>query len=805
MLEPYLVLDFTDHRGEIGPMVLGDLGADVIRVEPPAGNVARRQAPFVGEQDSGDDLASLQFRAFNRNKRSIVLDPAQEADKQTLAELIARADFLLESWPNGPLADYGISRESVAELNPRIVHVRLSPYGSDGPRADCAAADLTLAAMGGPVALQGAPDRAPLRLSVPQVWRHAGVEAAVGAMAAHTKRTRDGKGQFVDLSAQAAMTWTMLNAMDAHAIQGFDFERLGGEMVNGPQTTRIVHETADGHIVAIAHSRTLVGLTEWMIEEGIVDESFREIDWVEYDFNLRNPDYEPFNSQEGRAVLGRFLVNHDKERLFRYGLENDISLAPVNTLPELLALDHMQSREYWDDNAVGEMSVRFPGLWAKPDSGGLSIRNTAPAVGEHTDEIRAELGVDVPTWKGPDATDDELPFAGLRVTDFAWVGVGPISSKFLADHGATVVRIESENRPDVLRAGVPFKDGVEGWNRSQFYGDFNTSKRSLALDMKSPEAIEIARKLITESDVMIESFAPGAIGRMGLGYEDVKKLNPGLIMISTCLMGQTGPASQLAGYGYHAGAIAGFYHVTGWEDRGPNGPWIAYTDTIAPRFVSLLLAAALDRKKRTGEGCYIDVAQIETALHFLAPELLDLQLNGCEAMRMGNRSRFYAPQGCYPCAGDDQWCAIAIETDAEWAAFLKAAELSFEFDTSTNAARLARHDELDAAITAWTQDKDRQEVFDLLQSVNVPVGMVQRSSDLLSDPQYEHRKFYKYMDHTEMGHIPYAGHQYKVSTYNNGPRGPAPCLGEHSFEVLSELLGLPDEEIAAAYASGVIT
>ena len=176
MLEPYLVLDFTDHRGEIGPMVLGDLGADVIRVEPPAGNVARRQAPFVGERDSGDDLASLQFRAYNRNKRSILLDPTQDADKQTLSELIVRADFLLESWPNGPLADYGISRETVAELNPRIVHVRLSPYGSDGPRADCAAADLTLAAMGGPVALQGAPDRAPLRLSVPQVWRHAGVE-----------------------------------------------------------------------------------------------------------------------------------------------------------------------------------------------------------------------------------------------------------------------------------------------------------------------------------------------------------------------------------------------------------------------------------------------------------------------------------------------------------------------------------------------------------------------------------------------------------------------------------------------------
>jgi benzylsuccinate CoA-transferase BbsF subunit len=180
-------------------------------------------------------------------------------------------------------------------------------------------------------------------------------------------------------------------------------------------------------------------------------------------------------------------------------------------------------------------------------------------------------------------TQPELPFAGLTVADFSWVGVGPISAKFLADHGAHVIRIESEARPDVLRGSVPYKDAIPGLDRSQFFGDFNTSKQSINLDLRTPEALEIARAIIARSDVLIESFAPGVIGRFGLSYDEVRKIRPDIIMVSTCLMGQTGSAAQLAGYGYHAGAIAGFYEVTGWPDLAPNGPWVAYTDTVAPR------------------------------------------------------------------------------------------------------------------------------------------------------------------------------------------------------------------------------
>jgi len=784
-------------------MLMGDLGADVIKVEPSGGSPSRREAPLLA--GATDDLQSLSFHAFNRNKRSIALDPASEDDRAMLVEMVRRADFVFDSAPGGVLTDFGFGFDELRSIRTDIVFVRLSPFGNDGPHANLKGNDLVLAALGGPVALQGPPERAPVRLSVPQVWRHAGAEAAAAAMVAHHRRLQTGEAQCVDICAQSVMTWTLLNAMGAHAIQGNEFERCGDlyPFIN----FMLVFPCADGHVLALPSSQVFVGCLPRMLEDGIVDTAFEEMDWEAYDGTMREPDSYRFNIHDGAEILARFFEKHTKLDLFEFGLAHDISIVPVNNLQELLDMDHMRVRDYWRSISLpGGKTVDSPGLWAKPGIEAISVRSNAPGLNEHGVEIRTQM-------EQPAAARDdfrlpgELPFEGVTVTDFSWVGVGPISTKYLADHGARVVRIESENRPDVLRGGPPFRDGEPGLDRSQFYGDFNTSKMSLSLDMKNPDAIEIVKKLIVKSDVIVESFAPGAISRMGLGYEEVQKLHPGIIMVSTCLMGQTGPASQLAGYGYHAGAIAGFYEMTGWPDLGPNGPWVAYTDTIAPRFVSLLLASALDHQRRTGEGTYLDVAQIETALHFLGPELMELQANGTAASRIGNRSRTAAPQGCYPCAGDDRWCAIAVDTDEEWQSLCGAIDrddLAEDASLASHKARLQAHDDIDEVIGAWTKERDAFDVMRILQAAGVPAGVVQRSQDLLVDPQYTHRGFYRKLDHPVMGSIPYAGHQYRIAGYDHGPLRPAPMLGQHSFEVLSEVLKFSDEEIAAAFASGVI-
>jgi len=276
-------------------------------------------------------------------------------------------------------------------------------------------------------------------------------------------------------------------------------------------------------------------------------------------------------------------------------------------------------------------------------------------------------------------------------------------------------------------------------------------------------------------------------------------------MASTCLMGQTGPAAPLAGYGYHAASVCGFYEVTGWDDRAPGGPFNAYTDTVAPRFLATALIAALDHRRRTGEGQYIDGAQMESSLHFLGPELLEAQVTGKNARRAGNAAPSAAPHDAYPCAGEDQWCAIAVETDEQWRALRRALgdpawARASALDTAQG--RLANRDLVDRELSAFTARHAPRALMDLLQAAGVPAGMVQRSSDHQEDPQLAHRRFFHPLEHPEMGLVPYEGHAYQISGYDHGPRFPAPCLGEHTYQVLSEVLRLDDDEIARVMGSG---
>ena len=317
----------------------------------------------------------------------------------------------------------------------------------------------------------------------------------------------------------------------------------------------------------------------------------------------------------------------------------------------------------------------------------------------------------------------------------------------------------------------------------------------------------MALRLIEWADVYLESFTPGTVERLGIGYTKAREVNPSIIMASTCLMGQTGSAAGFAGFGFHAGSIAGYYEITGWPDLPPDGPWTAYTDTVAPRFLAATVMAALDHRRRTGQGQHIDAAQLEMGLHFLAPQIIDYRLSGRAVSRNGNRSETAAPQGAYRCEGDDQWCALAVESDQQWAALRRvmgdpawAGDGRFE----TVQGRLAHHDEIDEHLTRWTQDKPPWNVVDLLLAEGVPAGVVQRSSDLLQDPQLAHRGFFRYLDHQEMGNIPYGGHQFRISGYDSGPRSPAPVLGQHNEHVLREILGMTDEEISEAIIGGAL-
>lgn len=397
-------------------------------------------------------------------------------------------------------------------------------------------------------------------------------------------------------------------------------------------------------------------------------------------------------------------------------------------------------------------------------------------------------------------------FAGLKVWDMSWVGVGPLTARYLADYGATVVRLDSTKRPDVLRRSPPFAGGEPGINHSQFYADFNASKLGVGIDMESPLGRDVALRLVEWADVVVESFTPKTMAAWGMTYEDLRERNPSLVMLSTCMQGQTGPRAHYRGFGQLMASLCGFYEITGWPDRDPTPVFGAYTDFICQRLCATALVAAIDHRRRTGVGQHIDLSQYEGALQFLGPQLLDHEVNGTVATRAGNRDPHAAPHGCYPCAGEDRWVGIACTTDGEWEALKDAMgrpSWAEESRFATLLGRIEHEEELDELVGTWTETLSAPELMDRLQPT-VPAGVVHDQSGLHADPQVAHRGYFVPLEHTEMGRVPYDGMQATLSRTPGGPRKAAPKVGEDTFHVLSELLGYSEEEVGDLIAAEAV-
>ncbi len=395
-------------------------------------------------------------------------------------------------------------------------------------------------------------------------------------------------------------------------------------------------------------------------------------------------------------------------------------------------------------------------------------------------------------------------FEEVKVAEFAWVGVGPIAGKMLASWGATVVKIETNATPCPLRSMGPFKDLVPGVNRSAFFTLPNPNKYGLSLNLKKAEAQEVAKKLIAWADVVTESYTPGTMTNWGLDYEAARKINPGIIYFSTCMQGQTGPNRSFRGFGVHMAALAGYYHLTGWADKAPAGPYGAYTDFIAMMYGQALVLAALDYKRRTGKGLYIDLSQIEAALHFLGPVLLDNVTNNRVGNRMGNRNERACPHGAFRCGGEDRWVAIAVFNDDEWQRFCNVVgrpEWSGDGRFATFLKRKENEDELESLIGEWTEKFTAEQVMSMMQASGVAAGVVNKSSDLFSDPQLKERNDFVTLNHSEIGPHYYRTSSFSLSKTPEEMIMPAPCLGEHNEYVLRELLNFSDGEIANLVAA----
>ena len=395
----------------------------------------------------------------------------------------------------------------------------------------------------------------------------------------------------------------------------------------------------------------------------------------------------------------------------------------------------------------------------------------------------------------------------VRVADLTWAGAGPFGTKIFSDFGADVVKVESSVRLDSVRTGGPFKDRRFGVNRSGYFASRNTGKKSVVLDLKSEQGRALVFDIIRRSDVIANNFGPGAMERLGLGYDVVKAIKPDIIYLSMPMYGEDGPRAEMLGVGMTISAVTGLMWSTGYCADDPVGPGTHYPDHAAnPYHAAFAVMAALRRRRLTGEGMKIDLSQVESTLNFIGPAVVRAALEGGDRAQSGNASPSTAPHGLYRCAGDDAWCAITVRDDDEWKGL--AALIGGEAgapDLAAAADRISRLEEVDRLVGEWTATRDAEELAATLRDSGIPAAVVASSRHLVErDAHLAARSYWQRVEHPELGNSLYASPPYMIDGERVALSRP-PLLGEHTRPVLRELLGMADAEIDRLEAAGVFT
>jgi crotonobetainyl-CoA:carnitine CoA-transferase CaiB-like acyl-CoA transferase len=779
MTEPLLagvrVVDLAGEPAAMAGRILADLGAEVVLVEPPGGHPLRAQPH--------------RFLAWAAGKTSVVVDHPDDA---RLDELLATADAVIET-PGFPG-----SWELDPERAPHAVWVTVTPFGRTGPRSAWRASDLGVMASSGNMYATGDPDRPPVRCSEPSGYAHVGGETAYAVLAA----LASGPPLRVDVSMQEVI-------FVANMVGVAQFPKTRHRGTRGGANigrTREIWPCKDGWISfglrgGKARVPSLTTLTRLAAEEdGIDARALTERDWSEFLHTIASDD-------ELKAIeqpVAEYFARHTMQELYEIACETNLMLAPCNSPREIYASAQLAAREFFVP--VGDVA-RFPRSFvvvSSRDGEAAPARPSGPA---------PELGALDPATLGrkpvPGAGSvtqraGRAAWDGTNILEFGSGAAGPIATRYFVEHGATVLRVESRSRPDFLRVYALGPDNPHGLEGAPMFDGLNVSKRSVTLNLKHPEGVAVAKRLVTEwADAVVENFAPRAMRGFGLDYETLAAGKPDLVMVSSCLQGQTGPHRNYPGFGSQGAALAGFNWLTGWPDREPVGPYATITDSLAPRFVASALAAGLLYQRRTGRGVYLDVAQVEAGSYSLSPWLLDYKLDGVIGTRMGNRSPRAVPHGAFACQGEDRWIAIACWTDDEWARF--TGFLGFDDPSlATLDARLERVDEVEAAVEAWTQTRTREEAADLLQAAGIEAVPVQDFGDIHQDPQVQHRQHFVPLTHPHMGDGLYERTGTRVGDTPHGYDRSGPILGQDNDWVLGEVLGLAPDEQKRLEADGAL-
>ena len=792
--------------------LLAEFGAEIIKIEAPGGDPARRRGPFPNASPHPDRSALFLFA--NQGKRSVTLDIGTDAGVDQLHKLLESADLFIENQPFSAPDQAGITAEQLAQRHPHLIAVSISPYGRIGDYKEYVGYDLQVNALSGMSFGTGHTHREPLTTPDQQAGFLAGAGGAYAAIVALLARDSaeasgcQDAGQYVDV-ADSGIIATLLTGyhLPTFIYRGIAGSRSGNRMRLG-LFPNCVLPCRDGYVCIDAPQLEqyqrfldLLGNPDWM-------------DNPRYRDRRAMSDQYP---EEAENLIAPWFMEHDKDEILQLCLENRIPCAPVLTMDEVLESPQLLARRWFrqvDHPMSG--SLRYPGPPVRFHGSPLKATRPAPTLGQHNDEVFNALPLRRPSKpkEEPPATSvgPIAPTAlhDVRVVDLGSAWAGPMAGQLLADMGAEVIKVESRARMDGMRLGRPMvgedlSGGDRGlWPELQpvFHG-LNRNKLSVTLNLHTDEGRSLLRRLVSVSDVVLSNFSPGVLQRLGMDYDSLRGIKPDIIVAAMPAFGDTGPLRDMVAYAPIIQAMSGMMSLVGYplEEGEPlvGELQAAWSDTVAALCAALGVVAALRHRNRTGCGQYVEAAHLEGTAALLGVPMLAYQMTGEIPAPPGNDDPDFAPHNNYPCAGEDAWVSIAVGSDAEWESLVGVMDdetLGNDVRFAHGKSRRRNRRALDDMVSDWTRTKTPQEATELLQRAGVAAMPVMNIADQFADPHLNARDTYVEIDHPHAGAEMLYGVPWRLSRTPGGVRSPAPLLGQHNGYVLSELLGLDDAGIA---------
>ncbi len=777
-LQGLRVIDATGDAGRFATKLLTEFGADVVRVST-SGAPGRAL-----RDDAANALGGVLDWWYDGGKRKLSLDLASDAGRSAYRRLAGRADAIVETAEPGFLASHGIDHAQLLADNPRLVQVSITPFGRHGPRAHWAATDLVLNALGGVLSVTGTPDR-PLNLWGRQAYQFAGFTAALLTLAGVRAARLDGRGRHYDLSIQECVTTTI-----EHLLMYLFYDAELPELPRVAARQGALHwlkvydlaPTLDGTMMVTTTPEPRDAVA-WMVERG--HEAARA-------FQALDDEALSERRVELMDVLRDFVATRPTMETWQDAQRHHNASAGVYDVAAVAGIPQFAYREFFADLAGGK--VRMPARMVRFSD--TPARSPEPPA---TDETALEGLLE--SWPGrdPGAPGAALarPLEGVRVADFTWVLAGPFCTRMLADLGADVIRVQNEARSTLVNSP-----------EFPYYPVWNRSKRSATLNMKHPEALAAARRLIERSDVLIENYSAGVFARWGMDWETLREWNPRLIYVTMSGCGHDGPWQHIISYAPTIHALSGITHLTNFADRSDVGPGFSLNDSLAGYAAAVALMAALEARERTGRGQKIDMAQLEIGSYAIGPALIEYFSNGEAPQPAGNRDGLddHVPSGVYP--SRDGFVAVSAPTDSAWRALAAVVGGNLRDPALAGIeSRRRRVAEIDAGLGGWLAARTAAQAVETLQAAGVPAGKVQDAEELFAaDPQLAARGYWLTLHSEVFGERPVEA----FPAFENGerltPLRPAPAwLGEHNLAVWTEVAGFDEAEVLAGMASGLFS